>query len=54
MQRTILGNYRIILGNPRIYLDLCTYMLLALAFFTYLTSVSFVYITWCRVLARAG
>lgn len=45
-RRTLLSNYRIILGNPRIYLDLGTYMLSALAFFTYLTSVSFIYITW--------
>ncbi len=48
-KRTIFGNYKIILGNPRIYFDLCTYMLSALAFFIYLTSVSFVYITWYGV-----
>lgn len=43
---SLLGNYRIILGQPRIYCDLVCYMLSALAFFTYLTSVSFLYITW--------
>ncbi len=45
-RRTIFGNYRIILGNHRIWLDLCTYILVALGFFTYLTSASFLYITW--------
>lgn len=45
-QRTMFGNYRIILGNRRIWLDLCTYILLALTFFTYLTAASFLYITW--------
>jgi DHA1 family bicyclomycin/chloramphenicol resistance-like MFS transporter len=45
-RRTMFGNYRIILGNRRIWLDLCTYILLALTFFTYLTSASFLYITW--------
>ncbi len=45
-QRTMFGNYRIILGNRRVWLDLCTYILLALTFFTYLTSASFLYITW--------
>jgi len=45
-RRTILGSYKVILGNRRIYLDLFSLMLSALAFFTYLTSVSFVYITY--------
>jgi DHA1 family bicyclomycin/chloramphenicol resistance-like MFS transporter len=45
-RRTMFGNYRIILGNRRVWLDLCTYILLALTFFTYLTSASFLYITW--------
>jgi DHA1 family bicyclomycin/chloramphenicol resistance-like MFS transporter len=47
--RGILGNYRIILGKRSIWLDLFSYMLSALAFFTYLTSVSFVYITYYGV-----
>src|SRR5690606_20885138 len=42
----MLSNYRIIVGQPRIYCDLVCYMLSALAFFTYLTSVSFLYINW--------
>jgi DHA1 family bicyclomycin/chloramphenicol resistance-like MFS transporter len=42
----IIANYRIILGQPRIYCDLLCYMMSALAFFTYLTSVSFLYINW--------
>lgn len=45
-RRTMLGNYRVILGNPKIYPDLLTLMMSALAFFTYVTSVSFIYITW--------
>jgi DHA1 family bicyclomycin/chloramphenicol resistance-like MFS transporter len=45
-RRTMFGNYRIILGHRRIWLDLCTYILLALAFFTYLTAASFLYINW--------
>jgi DHA1 family bicyclomycin/chloramphenicol resistance-like MFS transporter len=45
-KRTMFGNYPIILGNRRIWLDLCTYILVALGFFTYLTSASFLYITW--------
>lgn len=48
-RRTILGNYKIILGNRSIWLDLVSFMLTALAFFTYLTSVSFVYISWYGV-----
>jgi DHA1 family bicyclomycin/chloramphenicol resistance-like MFS transporter len=42
----LLASYRVILGQQSIYCDLVCYMLSALAFFTYLTSVSFVYITW--------
>jgi MFS transporter, DHA1 family, multidrug resistance protein len=45
-RRTMFGNYPIILGNRRVWLDLLTYILLALAFFTYLTSASFLYINW--------
>jgi len=44
-----LRNYQIIFSNHRIYWDLFTYILLALAFFVYLTSVSFIYITWFGV-----
>lgn len=43
---SLLASYRTILGQPRIYCDLVSYMLSSLAFFTFLTSVSFVYITW--------
>lgn len=42
----LLASYGVILGQPQIYCDLVCYMLSALAFFTYLTSVSFLYITW--------
>ncbi len=48
-RRSLLSNYRIILSNKKIYLDLLCFMLSALAFFTYLTSVSFVYITYYGV-----
>jgi DHA1 family bicyclomycin/chloramphenicol resistance-like MFS transporter len=48
-RRSLLSNYRIILGNKHIYLDLLCFMLSALTFFTYLTSVSFVYITYYGV-----
>lgn len=44
-RRTMFGNYRIILGNRRVWLDLLTYIMLALAFFTFLTAASFLYIT---------
>ena len=44
-----LNNYRIIFSKRRIYPDLMSYMLLALTFFLYLTSVSFLYITWYGV-----
>src|SRR5690606_37574237 len=43
---SFLRNYRVILSERRIFLDLATLMLSALAFFTFLTSVSFLYITW--------
>jgi len=46
---SLLGAYRTILGNSQIYPDLLCYMLSSVAFFTYLTSVSFVYITWFGV-----
>lgn len=42
-------NYQIIFTERRIYRDLFTYILLALAFFVYLTAVSFLYITWFGV-----
>lgn len=45
-RRTILANYSAILGNRKIYFDLACLMLSALSFFTYLTSVSFIYISW--------
>jgi DHA1 family bicyclomycin/chloramphenicol resistance-like MFS transporter len=48
-QLSPLRNYQIIFSNHRIYWDLFTYILLALAFFVYLTSVSFIYITWFGV-----
>ncbi|MES2626413.1 MAG: multidrug effflux MFS transporter [Pseudomonadota bacterium] len=48
-RRSLLSNYKIILSNKHIYLDLLCFMLAALAFFTYLTSVSFVYITYYGV-----
>jgi DHA1 family bicyclomycin/chloramphenicol resistance-like MFS transporter len=48
-RKSLLSNYKIILGNKHIYLDLVCFMLSALAFFTYLTSVSFVYITYYGV-----
>jgi MFS transporter, DHA1 family, multidrug resistance protein len=44
-----LSNYQIIFSNRKIYVDLLTYVMLALAFFVYLTSVSFIYITWYKV-----
>lgn len=44
-----LNNYKIIFSKRSIYLDLFSYMLLALTFFLYLTSVSFLYITWFGV-----
>lgn len=43
------GNYKIILSKHAIYLDLLCYMLCAFAFFTYLTSASFIYITYFGV-----
>ncbi len=46
---SLLGNYLLILAQRAIYPDLLTFMLAAFAFFTYLTSVSFVYITWFGV-----
>jgi DHA1 family bicyclomycin/chloramphenicol resistance-like MFS transporter len=45
-RRSMFGNYRIILGNRRVWLDLMTYITFALAFFTFLTAASFLYITW--------
>jgi DHA1 family bicyclomycin/chloramphenicol resistance-like MFS transporter len=44
--RSILGNYKLILGTRGIHIDLVSFMLASLAFFTYLTAVSFVYITY--------
>ncbi|MDT8399558.1 MAG: multidrug effflux MFS transporter [Pseudomonadales bacterium] len=47
--RSMLGNYRLIFSRHAVYLDLLSFMLISLAFFTYLTSVSFVYITYFGV-----
>ncbi|HTQ99904.1 MAG TPA: multidrug effflux MFS transporter [Candidatus Acidoferrum sp.] len=44
-----LRNYQLIFGNHRIYWDLFTYVCIALAWFTYITGVSFIYITWFGV-----
>jgi DHA1 family bicyclomycin/chloramphenicol resistance-like MFS transporter len=46
---SLLGNYRIIFSKREIYCDLVSYMLSALTFFTYLTAVSFVYISYYGV-----
>lgn len=46
---SLVKNYQIIFGKRTIYFDLLCYMLTSLAFFTYLTSVSFIYITWYGV-----
>ncbi|MDC0598681.1 multidrug effflux MFS transporter [Gammaproteobacteria bacterium] len=47
--RSFLSNYKIIMANHSIYFDLLCFMLSALTFFTYLTSVSFIYITYFQV-----
>lgn len=47
--QSVLRNYRAILGTPRIYPYLATFLLSSVAFFTYLTSAPFVYITWFGV-----
>jgi MFS transporter, DHA1 family, multidrug resistance protein len=49
LRNSPLKNYQIIFSNRHIYVDLLTYVMLALAFFVYLTSVSFIYITWFKV-----
>lgn len=43
---SLLSNYRIIFSKRQIYSDLVCYMLTALTFFTYLTGISFVYISY--------
>jgi DHA1 family bicyclomycin/chloramphenicol resistance-like MFS transporter len=48
-RRGFLGNYRLILGQRGIHIDLFSFMLTSLAFFLYLTAVSFVYITYYGV-----
>jgi DHA1 family bicyclomycin/chloramphenicol resistance-like MFS transporter len=48
-RRSILGNYKLILSKHGIHIDLLSFMLASLAFFTYLTAVSFVYITYYGV-----
>ncbi|MDG2176120.1 MAG: multidrug effflux MFS transporter [Gammaproteobacteria bacterium] len=45
-QRSFLKNYLHIFTTPRIYPYLATFLMSSLAFFTYLTSAPFVYITW--------
>ena len=46
---TLLGNYRLILGNRSVWPDLLTQACSSFAFFTYLTAVSFIYITYYGV-----
>jgi DHA1 family bicyclomycin/chloramphenicol resistance-like MFS transporter len=46
---SFIHNYFFILATPRIYPYLGTFLLSSLAFFTYLTSAPFVYITWFGV-----
>jgi DHA1 family bicyclomycin/chloramphenicol resistance-like MFS transporter len=48
-RRSFLGNYQLILGKRGIHVDLLSFMLASLAFFTYITAVSFVYITYYGV-----
>lgn len=48
-RRSFLNNYLSILSNPRIYPYLATFLMSSLAFFTYLTSAPFVFITWFGV-----
>jgi len=45
-KRSFLKNYLHIFTTPRIYPFLVTFLLSGLAFFTYLTSAPFIYITW--------
>lgn len=47
--KNFLSNYRIIFAKRSIYWDLVTFILVALSFFTYLTSVSFIYISYYGV-----
>jgi len=46
---SFVSNYLLILSNRKIYPTLATFLLSSLAFFTYLTSAPFVYITWFGV-----
>ncbi|HWK54947.1 MAG TPA: multidrug effflux MFS transporter, partial [Hyphomicrobiales bacterium] len=48
-RRNIFNNYRIIFGKRSIHLDLVSFMLSSLGFFVYITSVSFIYITYYGV-----
>ncbi|MES2603602.1 MAG: Bcr/CflA family drug resistance efflux transporter, partial [Pseudomonadota bacterium] len=45
MVHSPLRNYQLIFSNRKIYWDVLSYIMLALSFFTYLTAVSFLYIT---------
>lgn len=46
---SFLRNYLFILSTPKIYPTLATFLMSSMAFFTYLTSAPFVYITWFGV-----
>jgi drug resistance transporter, Bcr/CflA subfamily len=48
-RRSFLGNYKLIFTTRGIHIDLLSFMLASLAFFTYLTAISFVYITYYGV-----
>ena len=45
-RRTFLGSYKVIMSRKRVYFDILSSLLAALAFFAYLTSCSFIYITY--------
>ena len=46
---SFLRNYTTILATPKIYPYLATFLMSSMAFFTYLTSAPFIYITWFGV-----
>jgi len=48
-KQSFLQNYLFILSTPKIYPTLATFLMSSLAFFTFLTSAPFVYITWFGV-----
>jgi DHA1 family bicyclomycin/chloramphenicol resistance-like MFS transporter len=50
-RQPVLNSYKVILGTPVIYPYLATFLMSSMAFFTYLTSVPFIYITWFGVSA---